>query len=845
MVADRVRLPVDDALPRLHDALRRQPVVVLQAPPGTGKTTRVPPSLVDQPWIEHDRILVLEPRRVAARAAARRMAEERGEQVGETVGIRTRNDTRVSRSTRVEVVTEGVLTRMLLSDPSLDGIGAIVFDEFHERSLHADTALAFVRETRAALRPDLRLVLMSATLDAEALAARLRTDAIVTLDAVTYPVTITHRPPEPGQDLTDAVVEAIASAVDDPTHVGDLLTFLPGAGSINRVEQALRRRLSSRFESDLVVTPLHGALPPEQQDAALRPDARNRRKVILSTPIAETSVTIDGVATVIDSGLRRRPEVDHGRGMSRLRTVTASRAAADQRAGRAGRQQAGSCIRVWATAEDVHRPADEPAEIETADLTALALDIAAWGAADPTELPWLDPPPPVAIGEGRATLIALGAVDEQGRITEHGRAMHRLGAEPRLAHLMVTSAILESDHPGAIATATALAAALSDRDLLRGRDRPVDLTRRLDAMTGSGRASGPIDRRAVDHAKSVANRWRAALGAEHADAQARVDVELAGLLTSVAFPDRIARRRAEVGSFLLASGAGVRVAPADELARADWLAVAETEGVGAEARVVTAAPLELADIEDHHAAAIREIDHGGWDRRARDAVFERRTQLGAIVLQRRPNPSPPLEAVVEALLAGVRREGVRLIRWDDADERWRDRVAFARSMDPDSWPAVDDDSLLAGLETWLAPHLESSFRRRELEALPARTALEAMLDWRKRRELDRLVPTHAEVPSGSRLPIDYGAEAGPVLAVRLQELFGLAETPTVYDGRVPLVLHLLSPAHRPVQVTLDLASFWADGYTEVRKELRGRYPKHHWPEDPTTAPPTRRTKRRS
>ena len=431
MAGDRARLPVDDALPRLHDALRRQPVVVLQAPPGTGKTTRVPPSLVDQPWLEHDRIVVLEPRRVAARAAARRMAEERGERIGDTVGLRTRNDTRVGRATRIEVVTEGVLTRMLLSDPSLDGVGAVVFDEFHERSLHADTALAFVRETRAALRPDLRLVLMSATLDAETLAARLRTDALVAVEGVTHPVTITHRPPEPGQEPADAVVATIVAAIDDPQHAGDILTFLPGAAMINRVERALRTRHASRFDGGVVITPLHGSLPPEQQDAALRPDPQGRRKVILSTPIAETSVTIDGVATVIDAGLRRRPEVDHGRGMSRLRTVTASRAAADQRAGRAGRQQSGTCIRVWPAAEDQHRPADEPPEIETADLTALALDLASWGANDPTELPWLDSPPPVAIAEGRATLMTLGAIDDDGRITEHGRAMHRLGAEPR------------------------------------------------------------------------------------------------------------------------------------------------------------------------------------------------------------------------------------------------------------------------------------------------------------------------------------------------------------------------------------------------------------------------------
>lgn len=843
MGADRVRLPVDDALPRLHDALRRQPVVVLEAPPGTGKTTRVPPSLLDQPWLEHERIVVLEPRRVAARAAARRMATERGEQIGDTVGLRTRNDTRVGPSTRIEVVTEGVLTRMLLTDPALDGIGAVVFDEFHERSLHADTGLAFVRETQSALRPDLRLILMSATLDAAALAARLRSDAVVSVEAVTHPVAVTYCAPEPGQNVNDAMVAAILSALGDDAHRGDILAFLPGAGAINRVSRDLRVRLGSRIGTELVITPLHGSLTAGEQDQALRPDPGARRKVILSTPIAETSVTIDGVATVIDSGLRRRPEIDHGRGMSRLRTVAASRSAADQRAGRAGRQQPGTCVRLWALADDAHRLADEPAEIAIADLTALALDVAAWGATEPSELPWLDAPPPVAFGQARNTLASLGAIDDHHRLTDHGRAMHRLGAEPRLAHLMIASTELEAEHPGAVATATMLAAALADRDLLRGRDRPVDLRRRLDAIAGGKRVES-VDRVALEQAKATAKRWRRDLADLAPGAGHGPDSDLAGLLTSIAFPDRIARRRAEVGSFLLASGAGVTIAADDTLARAEWLAVAETDGVGAEARVLTAAPLLLGDIEPHHAAMISEVDHGGWDRRARDVVFERRTQLGALVLQRRPNPSPPLEAVVEGLLAGVRREGLRLLRWDDADHRWRDRVAFAGSVAPEDWPAVDDESLLADLDAWLAPHIQASFRRRDLESLSARSALESLLDWRRRKDLDRLVPTHAEVPSGSRIPIDYGAEGGPVLAVRLQELFGLSLTPTVYDGRVPLVLHLLSPAHRPVQVTLDLGSFWAEGYPEVRKELRGRYPKHHWPEDPTTAPPTNRAKRR-
>lgn len=843
MAVERVRLPVDDALPRLHDALRRQSVVVLQAPPGTGKTTRVPPSLLDQPWLEQQRIIVLEPRRVAARAAARRMAAERGETVGQTIGLRTRNDTRVGPATRVEVVTEGVLTRMLLNDPSLDGVGAVVFDEFHERSIHADTALAFGRESQGVLRSDLRLILMSATLDAAALAARLRTDAVVTVDAVTHPVTITHRPPEPGQSIEEAVVAAVATVLADTQHEGDVLAFLPGAGSINRVDRDLRARLGRRIGSEIVVAPLHGSLPAELQDRALLPDPDRRRKVILATPIAETSVTIDGVATVIDTGLRRRPEIDHGRGMSRLRTVSASKAAADQRAGRAGRQRPGTCIRLWAHAEHTHRPASEPAEIQTADLGALALDVAIWGATEPGELPWLDPAPPVAFGQARATLRSLGALDEAHRATDHGRTMHRLGAEPRLAHLMVRSTELEAQLPGAVATAATLAAVLADRDLLRGRDRPTDLRRRVDAVGGE-RGGASIDQAALQQARATAERWRRSLAGIVPDAATAVDTDLVGPLTSIAFPDRVARRRADTGGFLLASGAGVTIAPDDDLARLEWLAVAETAGVGADARIVTAAPLDVEDIEALHGDQITDTDHGGWDRRARDVVFEQRRELGALVLRRRPDGSPSHQAVIDGLVAGVRREGLRLLRWDDADHRWRDRVAFAHTVDPTAWPSLDDETLLAGLETWLAPHIQSGFRRVDLERLSGRTALESMIDWRGRKELERLVPTHADVPSGSRIPIDYAAEGGPVLAVRLQEVFGLATTPTVYDGRVPLVLHLLSPAHRPVQVTLDLASFWTDGYAEVRKELRGRYPKHHWPENPTTATPTSRAKRR-
>jgi len=825
-MSERLPLPIDGVLARLVDSLEDERVLILEAPPGTGKTTRVPPALLEGSWLGDNKVVVLEPRRVAARAAAERIAAELGGEVGGLVGLRTRFDTRVGPDTRLEVVTEGVLTRMLVDDPGLTGVGVLVFDEFHERSIHADTGMAFARETASALREDLRIVVMSATLDSVDLAQHLGTEAVVRVEAPLHPVETRYRPPTPGRRPEDDVADAVLEVLGELD--GDVLVFLAGAGDINRADRALRSRLAA----DVVLAPLHGSLPPAEQDRALRRDKSGRRKVILSTPIAETSVTIDGVNIVVDGGRRRRPEHDLGRGMSSLRTVNASRAATDQRRGRAGRQGPGLCIRLWPEIDQGRRRKDEPPEILTSDLTSLALQIAAWGAVDETELPWIDPPPPPALAAGRGVLTSIGALDDSRRLTEHGRAVAGVGVEPRLAHMILRAADLE-----AVGTACDIAAVLSDRDIMTGRDRPVDLRRRVEALERGGTS---IDRGRQMRARETAARLRRQFKAN----EDPVDLDVVGPLVSLAFPERIAQRRADAGNFLLASGAGAGMNVADELAREAFLAVAETEGVGADARIVTAAPIGDDDLQRLHGERFEDRVRGEWDRRARDAVFERQERLGALILRREPDADPSRDALDEALLAGVRREGLSLLKWTDADTRWRDRLGFLHRHDPESWPSVDDGTLIEELEAWLGPALGNAKRRADLEMIDMRSAINNRLDWRRVRDVDRLAPTHLDVPSGSRIPIDYAAESGPVLAVRLQEMFGLTDTPTVMAGDIPIVVHLLSPAHRPVQVTTDLASFWAEGYAEVRRELRGRYPKHEWPEDPTSAPPTSRAKRR-
>ncbi len=816
-VSTRPPLPVDDALADLVAALGSARRAVLHAPPGAGKTTRVPPALLDAPWLE-GRVVMLEPRRVAARAAAARIASELGGRVGELVGHRVRHDTKVSAATRIEVVTEGVLTRMLQDDPSLTGVGAVVFDEFHERSLHADLGLALTLEAQTALRPDLALVVMSATLDDTRIAAALGDAPVVRSEGRRHPVDTHHHP---GQgDLEPRMASVIEHAWHHDT--GDILAFLPGARWIRRTAERLVGRLPGG-----VVLPLHGSLDAAEQDRALAADPGGRRKVVLATDIAETSLTIDGVRVVVDGGQRRAPRFDPRSGLTRLETGRISLASADQRRGRAGRQAPGVCHRLWSETDEQHMAEFDPPEIAVADLSGLRLQLGSWGAtAD--ELTWIDRPPGHALAEAEALLGTLGALDDEGRLTPHGRDMAGFGAEPRLAHMM-----LRARSQGIGALACDVAGLLSGRDPLP-RSAGVDLRDRVLAVRRGGGSP------ALREARQAADRWRRDLGV----GDDRVDVDAVGRVVAIAFPDRVGRQRGGPARYLLASGRGAELPERDPLLGTAMLAVADVDGEPAGGRIHLAAPLDPAALEAALSDLVQVVDQVGWDERRGDVVAERQRRVGALVLKREPIEAPDPTALAAAWADGVAQLGLGMLPWTPAIDQWRDRVAFLHRVDPEGWPDLSDAALSATTGAWLAPHLVGVRRRRDLAGLDLGTVLRSHLPWDRQRQVDELAPTHLTVPSGSNVRLDYSSPDGPVLAVRLQELFGLTETPRVAAGRVPLVVHLLSPAGRPVQVTTDLANFWRETYPQVKAELKGRYPKHHWPEDPLTAEATARTKKR-
>jgi len=837
-------LPIVEVLPSLAEALEAGRQVVLEAPPGAGKSTVVPLALLEAPWRGDGRVVMLEPRRIAARAVAERMAGTLGERTGERVGYRTRLDTRVGPCTRLEVVTEGILTRMLQHDPALEGVACVVFDEFHERSLQADLGLALALECQRHLRPELRLLVMSATLDGEALARAMGAARVVRAPGRMFDVETIHVSSPPGATpapIAPRVANRIAAAIE--AHAGDVLAFLPGAGEIRRVAEALDARLPA---DRCVVLPLYGDLAADAQDAVLRPDARGRRKVIVATNIAETSLTIDGVRIVVDSGLERRNRFDPATGMNRLETVRISRASADQRRGRAGRTAPGVCYRLWSESAHAALLPQAPAEILEADLASLALELACWGTDDTATLAWIDPPPSAALAQARDLLGRLEALDTAGRVTPLGRDMAALGVHPRLAHM-----ILRAQQLGLGRLGCEIAAVLSERDPLRSAAGPTDpdLRSRLDALhrrdlppgtTADRGALARIERVAGQLARRLPRRAAATAGPDAAGAESAA----VGLLLAFAYPDRIGRSRGETGGrYVLSGGRGAALPGPSALARAEYLAVAALDAGDREAGIQLAAPVELPLLLRHFGALVEETTSVEWDARSEAVAARRLRRLGQLVLEEQPLRESG-ERATAAMLDGIRSLGLRSLPWTRELEQWRARVAFVRANDPRGeavWPDASDAALLQGLEAWLAPWLDGITRREQLARVDLRAALQGLLDWDAQRRLDALAPTHLAVPSGSRIAIDYTGGV-PTLAVRLQEVFGLAESPRVAEGRVPVTMELLSPARRPVQVTRDLESFWSRAYHEVRRELKGRYPKHYWPEDPREAVATRRVR---
>ena len=815
-------LPIDSVLPDIRAALARAPNLVLQAAPGAGKTTRVPLALLDADWLGGRKIVVLEPRRLAARAAARFMAASRGEAVGETVGYRVRLDSKVGPRTRIELMTDGLFLRRLQADPGLDGIGAVLFDEVHERSLEVDLALALCLEAQGALRPELRLVAMSATLEGEALARLMKAQTIAS-EGRAFPVeTRWLGRPEPRTFIEDAVAAAIRRALGE--RAGDVLVFLPGAGEIRRTAQRLELR---PLPPGTHIAPLYGDLDLAAQDAAIRPSPPGERKIVLATSIAETSLTIEGVRVVIDSGLARVPRFEPASGMTRLETVRVSRAAAEQRKGRAGRVAPGLCYRLWSEAEHKSLAQYPTPEIREADLAPLALELAVWGARDAASLAWLDPPPAQALAQARALLERLGALDAAGAVTAHGRAMAAFGAHPRLAHMMLAGKAM-----GAGALACDLAALIEERDPARDL-KSIDIRLRL----------GLLRERGAERIRRIAEMWRRQLRA----GEGGVRDEAAGRLLALAYPDRVAQRRGEArGSFRLANGRGAWCDEADPLAAAPFLAVADLDGDKQDARIFRAAPLARADLDALFAARIRTEERVEWDARDDAVKARRRTTLDALVLSEAPLASPDSAAVGAAALDGIRALGLADLPWSDEAETLRARIALLRRVEgaEAGWPDVSDGALTAALADWLGPFLAGIARRADFARIPLARALEAMLDWKLKQRLEREAPADIAVPSGRRARIDYVSGPEPILAVRIQEMFGTTATPAIAGGRVPLLLHLLSPAQRPIQVTRDLVSFWRRGYPEARGDLRGRYPRHYWPDDPFTAQPTSRVRPR-
>ncbi|HJZ22358.1 MAG TPA: ATP-dependent helicase HrpB [Bradyrhizobium sp.] len=822
-------LPIDAVLDELARALAANNTAVLVAPPGAGKTTRVPLALLDAPWLEGKKIIVLEPRRIAARASAERMAHTLGERVGETVGYRVRFGSKVSRATRIEVVTEGIFSRQILDDPELSDVAAVLFDEFHERSLDADLGLALARDAQTGLRDDLRILVMSATLDGARVAQLLGGAPVISSEGRAFSVVTRYLGRKADAPLERQMADAVATALRaDP---GSVLAFLPGAAEIRRTQNFLAERV---HDPNIEIVPLFGALDASVQDRAIAPAPKGKRKVVLATSIAETSLTIEGVRIVVDSGVARVPRYEPDIGLTRLETVRASRAAVDQRRGRAGRTEPGVCYRLWDEPQTASLAAYTQPEILSADLSSLVLDLAQWGVSEPATLAFLDSPPAPALKEARALLRELGALDGDGRITREGQSLRELALPPRLARMIV-----DSHRLGAGEEAAGIAAVLTERGL--GGDS-VDLDARLDSFH---RDRSP---RAVS-ARNLAARWasQVAAGEQLPSSPSPIVGEgeeiSTGVMLALAFPDRVARNRGN-GSFVLANGRGATADQASALARAPYVAVAELTGTAANGRILLAAPIALADIELRFADQIETADEISFDRGSMALRARRKRTLHAITLSETPLAVSPSVENARVLADGLIAAGLDKLPWSKSSKQWRDRVMFLRKAEGAVWPDLSDGALVQQREAWLEPALHDKTSLKELSAGDLADALLTLLPWELRARLEREAPTHFEAPTGTQLAIDYEAEQGPTIAVRLQELFGLNSHPSIARGAVPLVLELLSPAQRPVQVTRDLPGFWRGSYAAVRSDLRGRYPRHPWPEDPANAVPTRRVKPR-
>ncbi len=844
-----INLPIYKILPELRMQLASREAVVVSTPPGSGKTTVAPLALLGEPWLAGRTILMLEPRRLAARLAAAFMARQLGEEVGQTVGCRVRFEAKVSSTTRVEVVTEGVFTRRMQDDPELIGVGLVIFDEFHERSLQGDLALALCLDVMSGLRDDLKLLIMSATLDTGAVSRLLGNAPVVIGAGQTYPVGVEYcRAGQPFQSQPREIAKQVAAAIHKvlAEQPGDILAFLPGAAEIRCTQALLTTALPP---TEIAIHPLYGDLSLAAQTAAVQPDTKGRRRIILATPIAETSITIEGIHTVVDSGWKRTPQFNPNSGLSRLTTQRISQAAATQRTGRAGRLGPGHCYRLWSLGEEHGlRPFDLP-EILAADLSQLALDLARWGVHGPEALRWLDPPPAAHFAQAQSVLLALGALDQQGRITPLGRKMADLPVHPRLGHMLLAAAKY-----GVTAMACDLAALLSERDIIKGRDRSADIEDRLHvlaAFCADGWAAAQSLDADTDACRRVVQTSRQLR--EHLPRPARnktgdpeVLTATVGELLALAFPDRIAQRRdGGRGQYKLASGRGAVLPAHDRLAAHEYLAVAELDAGKIEGRIFLAAPITKESLLTLFADRLQWEEKVCWEEQSGMVRAQRLLRLDEIVLEAVPLAKPSAEAVLAALLFRIRSRGLAALSWSDKARELQARLQSMRFWQPEAgWPDVSDACLIASLEQWLAPYLSGMRSAEHLKKIDLFAILSALLDWRQQSQIEQEAPTHLTVPSGSRIKLRYIPGEPPVLAVRLQEMFGLADTPMVGNNTVPVLLHLLSPAQRPMQITQNLRGFWEGAYHEVKKELRGRYPKHHWPDDPWQAQPTSRIKPR-